>query len=214
MDAFGSRIPTSVGVIDIGMANLGSIERTLSEIAQEVVVVDRPGIMSSIDRLVLPGVGAFPAAMDQLHRTGLGAEITDFAGDARRAVLGICLGMQLLSSVGEEHQETPGLGLVGGRVRRLRTTGSVRIPHVGWNSVSVSDHPIFREIENGTDFYFVHSYVFDADDVATRIATTEHGEQFTAGVGKSNVAGVQFHPEKSSRAGRRLLRNFCEWEPC
>lgn len=210
-----AKIPTTVGVIDIGIANLGSIERTLSEIADEVVIINKVGLCDAVDRLVLPGVGAYPAAMELLRTSEMSAEIRAFAARPNRAVLGICLGMQLLSSTGEEHEVTEGLNLIPGHVRKLSSSGNERIPHVGWNSVHfTSEHPLFVNIADESDFYFVHSYVFDVLHQNARIAATRHGEVFSAAVCHENVVGVQFHPEKSSRAGRTLLRNFCEWTPC
>ena len=208
------RVPTSVGIIDIGIANLGSIERTLSETAEEVIIINKPGQVDSVDRLVIPGVGAYPTAMTRLETTGLDVEILRFSEDRRRAVLGICLGMQLLSSSGEEHEMTQGLGLIEGHVRRFCADTSARVPHVGWTSVSFTHHTLFDGIEPETDFYFVHSYVFEVSESRSCIATAVHGERFSAAVATDNVAGVQFHPEKSSRAGRVLLKNFCEWSPC
>lgn len=209
------KIPTSVGIIDIGISNIASIERTLSEIVDEVVIVRNGSQLTSIDRLILPGVGAFPSAMKRLSESGLVADIHEFVRVLRRPLLGICLGMQLLASEGEEHELTAGLDLVKGRVRRLKESDGVRVPHVGWNSVSIEmPNNLFNGLVDGHDFYFVHSYVFDVDNKDERIATTVNGERFTAAVLSGNVVGVQFHPEKSSKIGRMLLENFCEWTPC
>lgn len=208
-------VPTTVGIVDVGIANLGSIERTLRETADDVVIVKETRQLSDVDRLVLPGVGAFPIAMSRLSDAGLDSGIRDLAVDRRLPVLGICLGMQLLASVGEEHGTTPGLDLISGRVRRFGDSHGSRIPHVGWNSVDLeAPSPLFNDIPTGMDFYFVHSFVFEVGDQLSRVASSTNGERFSAVVQKNNVLGVQFHPEKSSRIGRRLLRNFCEWSPC
>ncbi len=210
-----ARIPTSVGIIDIGISNIASIERILSEIVEEVVMVHNGSQLTSIDRLILPGVGAFPVAMKRLEDNGLVVGIHEFVRVLRRPLLGICLGMQLLASIGEEHESTAGLDLVKGRVRRLKESDGVRIPHVGWNSVSIGmPSNLFDGLADGHDFYFVHSYVFDVDNEDERIATSANGERFTAAVLSGNVVGVQFHPEKSSKIGRLLLENFCKWTPC
>lgn len=212
---FSSRVSTSVGIVDLGISNLGSIEKSISEIADEVVLIRSPEHVRLMDRLIIPGVGAYPTAMERLEETGLKNAILEFSQDPCRAVLGICLGMQILSSEGEEHGLTDGLNLIAGRVRRLQPGPGYRIPHVGWNSVSVCvPHPLFVGINDGADFYFVHSYVFDVETQLASIATCDHGEVFSAAVSRGNIVGVQFHPEKSSVAGRVMLRNFCEWSPC
>lgn len=203
---------TSVGIVDVGISNLGSIERILSGVADCVRIVRKPAEIDQVDRLVLPGVGAFPQAMNRLGSTGLSLAIKRFAQDRRGPVLGICLGMQLLAAVGEEHELTSGLNLIDGKVRKL---SAVRVPHVGWNAVEIRlDCALMEGIPSGTDFYFVHSYVFDPVNEQSLVATATHGERFSAVLVDRNIAGVQFHPEKSSRAGRRLLQNFCRWLPC
>lgn len=208
-------VATTVGIVDVGIANLGSIERTLRDICDRVQVVTEPLMLNSLDRLILPGVGAFPVAMRRLESSGLADGIKHFVRELRRPTMGICLGMQLLASEGEEHEKTPGLDLINGRVRRFKNDNGVRIPHVGWNSVEVKrPSPIFKNVNSGNDFYFVHSFVFDVADEATLVAVAQNGESFSASVENGNVAGVQFHPEKSSRIGRVLLKNFCEWSPC
>lgn len=208
-------VATTVGIVDVGIANLGSIERTLKEICDRVVVVTEPSDLASLDRLILPGVGAFPIAMKRLEAAGLADGIRHFVNDLQRPTLGICLGMQLLATEGEEHELTAGLNLIEGRVRRFRDTAGIRVPHVGWNSVEIKrQSSIFSSVKSGNDFYFVHSYVFEVADEAALVATACNGEHFSASVERGNVAGVQFHPEKSSRIGRILLKNFCEWDPC
>jgi glutamine amidotransferase len=208
-------VATTVGIVDVGIANLGSIERTLREICDRVHVVKEPTDLKALDRLILPGVGAFPIAMKRLEAAGLADGIRKFVTDLQRPTLGICLGMQLLATEGEEHETTAGLNLIEGRVRRFRNTEGIRIPHVGWNSVEVKlPSPVFRSVKSGNDFYFVHSYVFDVAKESSLVAIARNGEQFSAAVASGNVVGVQFHPEKSSRIGRVLLRNFCEWSPC
>lgn len=209
------KAPTSVGIVDVGIANLGSIERILSEVADEVVVVKDGSQLDSLDRLVLPGVGAFPIAMERLSAVGLVDDIREFAVRMKRPLLGICLGMQLLASVGEEHEVTEGLGLVAGRVRRFAEGDGVRVPHIGWNSVEIERRSeMLRNVPNESDFYFVHSFVLDVNNPINRIATSVNGERFTAAVQVENIVGVQFHPEKSSKIGRLVLSNFCEWNPC
>ena len=136
--------------------------------------------------------------------------------EERRPVIGICLGMQLLAARGEEGGSTPGLGWIGGTVTRLDALGcSLRIPHVGWNDVDVVEgEPLFAHIPQQSDFYFVHSFALVADNPADVVATTTYGVSVAAAVHHGHVFGTQFHPEKSSRVGRQLLRNFLDFTPC
>jgi glutamine amidotransferase len=204
------KLPTVVGIVDVGIANLGSLSKILEETAIQIKPISHATDIADIDRLVLPGVGSFPEAMNRIRAVGLDDAIIKFASTLGRPILGICLGMQLLASVGEEHQITRGLGLIKGRVRKLAPSSNTRIPHIGWNQVEWSQHSFLHEgIQSHTDFYFVHSYVFEPEDETVVHARTEHGETFCSAVGLGNVYGVQFHPEKSSMAGRKLLQNFC-----
>ena len=148
--------------------------------------------------------------MEAIQRAGLINPILAYAA-AGRPILGICLGMQLLFSAGEEGGESDGLGLIPGTVRRFEEHASFQIPHVGWNDVSlVHQHPLWRGIKPGVDFYFVHSYRVLCDPQFV-VGKTDYGEEFPSAVANKNVVGVQFHPEKSQRNGLRMLENFCSW---
>lgn len=199
-----------VAVIDYGVGNLGSVRRALEELGADVVIAAEARTLADANRIVLPGVGAFGAAMERLRVGGWVEALQQQVREAGAPLLGICLGMQLLASASEESGGSAGLGLIAGRVRRLDAFGcTLRIPHVGWNEVRFgSDTPLFGGIPQDTDFYFVHSYAFEPDDRATVCATTVYGEPLTAAVQQANVFGTQFHPEKSSKAGRQVLRNF------
>ena len=201
-----------VAVIDYGLGNLGSVRRAVAELGAEPVLADKPEQLASADRVILPGVGSFADGMALLRERG-------WVGALRKTgkpVLGICLGMQLLASRGTEGGDSEGLDLIPGEVVGLDTLGcELRIPHVGWNSVAVDDPGrILRGITSGTDFYFVHSYVFRPREPADVVATTSYGVPVTAVVGRGNVMGTQFHPEKSSKAGFRVLRNFLDAGTC
>lgn len=210
-----TRAQTSLGIVDIGLSNLGSIHRSVTELCDQVMIVTTPEQVGKVDRLILPGVGAFPAAMDRLESTGLAGEIVNFVRVLGRPTLGICLGMQLLATRGEEHQICFGLGLIEGDVRRFNESDDARVPHVGWNSVEVCrELPLFAGVGSGQDFYFVHSFRFETTNRDEVAATSKNGETFAAVIQRENLVGVQFHPEKSSHLGRRLLKNFCEWDPC
>lgn len=198
----------AVAIVDYGLCNLDSMARAVEECGGRPRVTDDPDGVASADRIILPGVGAFPDAMRNLRSRGL-----DQAMEARvRAgvpLLGVCLGMQLLASRGSEVASSEGLGWIEGEVRRLEPTNGERVPHVGWNEVkSERDCPLLAGIEFGRDFYFVHSYHLACADAADVAARTDYCGGIASVVGHGNVFGTQFHPEKSQRVGFQLLRNF------
>lgn len=211
-----------IGVVSYGVGNLGSIMRALEELRVQPVLVERPADLRNSDRLLLPGVGNFRDCIRLLEAGGWPEALRDEVLGSHRPLLGVCVGMQLLADASMEGAEegdpagVRGLGLVPGTVQHLRTLGCPhRIPHVGWNSVvSHSTGGLFAGIPDGTDFYFVHSYAFLPQDAAHVIATTDYGLPVTAAVQRGHIAGTQFHPEKSSRAGFRLLRNFLQEAGC
>lgn len=205
-----------VALINYGMGNLGSVRRALEELKAEVVVAKHPAMLAEANRLVLPGVGAFGEGMARLRAGGWIEGLRREVMDGGKPMLGICLGMQMLASVSEENGVHEGLSFIAGRVRRLDKLGcSLRIPHVGWNEVNYERGALlFDHIPQATDFYFVHSYVFEAEQAADVAATTSYGVTLTAAVASRHVFGTQFHPEKSSKAGRQVLRNFLEYPQC
>lgn len=201
----------SVGIIDIGIGNLGSLRSALYSQGWDCVFVSNPSGLDSVTHLLLPGVGAFAAAVKRLHECELFEPIRRFAAD-RRPVMGICLGMQLLAERGTEGGDIEGLGLVAGTVNPINAPG-LRLPHMGWNNVhQAQPHPLIEGIRDEVDFYFVHSYQFAATHSKNVLAHTEYGERFVSIVCEGNVVGVQFHPEKSQSNGLRLLDNFCLWD--
>ena len=205
-----------VGVVDYGMSNLGSVRRALAELGCDPFVAAAPAELGGADRIVLPGVGSFGDGMKNLAARGWVSAIRDEVA-AGKPLLGICLGMQLLATTGTEGGERGGLDLIPGTIRRIDDFGcALRIPHVGWNSVVLPPCrcPLFEGIPGGTDFYFVHSFAFDASDRGDVVAEVQYGVPLAAAVARGHVFGAQFHPEKSSRAGFRLLKNFLEFEPC
>lgn len=210
-----------VGVIDYGVGNLGSVLRALEELRVAPVMVNRAVDMHATDCLVLPGVGNFADCIDLLHAGGWVEALRQEVNGYNRPLLGICVGMQLLADASTEGagdgKVTPGLGFISGRVEHLRVLGcGLRVPHVGWNGITRRGNadPLFEGIPDGTDFYFVHSYAFVPQDPANVLATADYGVPVTAAVRRGHVWGTQFHPEKSSRAGFRLLRNFIESPKC
>lgn len=201
----------SIGIVDIGIGNLGSLQNALHSQGWDSVMVSDPGGFEDLTHLILPGVGAFSAAVKRLKDRGLFDRIKEFAAQGR-PIMGICLGMQLLAEQGTEGGENPGLGLIPGRVVPIRSQG-LRLPHVGWNNAHQAQrHPLLEGIRNEVDFYFVHSYSFVAENSENVLAQTEYGELFPSIVGKGNVVGAQFHPEKSQANGLRLMDNFCLWD--
>jgi len=199
----------TVLIVDYGMGNLGSARRSFEECGARVIVSNDPRDVKNAERLVLPGVGAFPQAMQKLDEQGWTTALKDAAQIDGIPLLGVCLGMQLLADESDEVAPTAGLGLVPGRVTRIVPAAGERVPHVGWNEVTPKTAcPLFANIPAGADFYFVHSYHFLPSDPADILAVTPYGGQIVSAVGRGAVMGVQFHPEKSSRAGFSLIRNF------
>ena len=210
----------SVALINYGSGNLRSAEKALIRAADgksQIVVTDDPDVIADADRIVLPGVGAFAACMAAFEaRPGVSEALTEAVHGKGAPFLGICVGMQLLASRGLEFGETAGLDWIAGDVRKLEDGGdpAIKIPHMGWNSLTgVADHPVFAGLKGGQTVYFTHSFAFFPQDSADVAAYVEHGERFPAAVARDNVAGVQFHPEKSQAVGLDLLARFLEWRP-
>lgn len=199
-------------VVDYGMGNLGSIRNMLRTVGAEATVTSDRAQIAGAEKLILPGVGAFDAGMRSLHELGLIAELRAAVEERHVPVLGICLGMQLMCKSSEEGR-LPGLGWVDGEVRRFeRPPGSnLKVPHMGWNTVqSTKQSRIFAPGEGEQRFYFVHSYhvqCHQAEDVA---GTSHYGCNFVAAFSRDNILGVQFHPEKSHRFGRELIKKFVD----
>ncbi|HOK89793.1 MAG TPA: imidazole glycerol phosphate synthase subunit HisH [Candidatus Hydrogenedentes bacterium] len=204
-----------VTIIDYGAGNLGSIIRAFESLGTEVILGRDPVSLAGADALVLPGVGAFAEAMMFLDRGGWLGPLREAVLERRVPVLGICLGMQLMATRGEEGGNTPGLNwLDGGVVRRLCPSpeSGARLPHIGWNDLTDrGEHPIFAGIPAGATFYFAHSYHVDALPEDRVLCRSSHGVSFAAAVARDHILGVQFHPEKSYVNGLRLLRNFLEF---
>jgi imidazole glycerol-phosphate synthase subunit HisH len=199
---------TRIGVVDYGMGNRRSVQKALEHVGAQVALTDDHNVLGDCAGLVVPGVGAFPEAMRRLNELGLSELIRARAAD-RVPVLGICLGMQVLLERSEELQPTDGLGLIHGEVTWLEA-GDLRIPHIGWNEVTFErPSPLTTGLPaGGCPFYHVHSLAArprDPDDV---VATAEYGERFATIVAHGSVFGVQFHPEKSSVHGLRMLESF------
>jgi glutamine amidotransferase len=196
-----------VGLVDYGTGNYTSVFNALGHVGCEVVPVRTPEEVTEQDRVVLPGVGAFAACMRRLEQGGFVEPLREVCA-AGTPFLGICVGMQLLGSIGHEFEDYPGLDIVGGEVSGI-DAGDRRLPHIGWNVVDADAQcPLFDGLGPEPAFYFVHSYELRPERGEAVAATAEYGARVTAAVAEDNVFGVQFHPEKSQQAGLRLLRNF------
>ena len=198
----------NIVIIDTGCANLSSVRMAIERLGVTAQVSKEAAVIRAADKLILPGVGTAKAAMHNLQERGL----VELIREAKQPLLGFCLGMQMLAQASEEHMggesDIDCLGIVPGKVK-LMQVGDLRLPHIGWNQVEHDGtHPLFNGIPSGSYFYFVHSYALEV--TAATLATCDYGGPFTAVVGKDNFFGAQFHPERSGKAGARLIQNFLE----
>ena len=197
-----------VAVIDYDAGNIKSVEKAMVALGEDVVVTRREEDILSADHVILPGVGAFGDAMDKLHRYRL-VEVIKEVADSGTPFLGICLGLQLLFESSEESEGATGLGILPGKIVRLPEDQGLKIPHIGWNSLRYPNRGrLFEGIPEQSYVYFVHSYYLRADDQEIVTATTEYAAHIHASVERGNVFACQFHPEKSSDVGLKILRNF------
>lgn len=213
----------TVAIIDYGSGNLRSaakaFERAATDLGREtkVLVTSDADTVRQADRVVLPGQGAFADCMRGLAAVpGMLDALKDAVRRRRIPFLGICVGMQLMADWGREFEDLPGLGWIAGEVVALRPADpSLKIPHMGWNDLQLDapDHPVLAGIGEGSHCYFVHSYQFSCRDGGDRLAHVDHGGAVSAIVGRENLIGTQFHPEKSQEAGLRLIGNFLRWQP-
>jgi imidazole glycerol-phosphate synthase subunit HisH len=210
-----------VALIDYGSGNLRSAEKALARAAiergsgHEIVVTSDPAVAAGAERIVLPGVGAFADCMSGLKALpGMVEALREAVLQRGVPFLGICVGMQLLASVGREFGDHQGLGWIPGEVVKLTPSDpALKIPHMGWNELTFGSHPLFAGLQPGAHAYFVHSYAIHPSDPGHVLATSEYGGVFAAAVGRDNIAGTQFHPEKSQTAGLTFLANFLSWNP-
>ena len=198
-----------IGILDTKMSNLRSVYQAVDAMGYDTEIVTHLALSDKYSHLIIPGVGSFQQVMRADNVGAVKEEIRKFA-DSGRPVLGICLGMHILSGWGEEGGGSVGLELVPGRVERLSV--DMLLPHVGWNTVNfVKDHPVFQGVKNGIDCYFVHSYHFACESSEHVYGRSNYGTDFVSIVGLDNVLGFQFHPEKSQKNGLKLIENFCRW---
>jgi glutamine amidotransferase len=205
-------MPERIGILDLAMGNLLSVANAFAHNGLESEIVDSAARFDDFSHLVIPGVGHFAHAMARVDAAGLRRPICEFA-DSGRPLLGLCVGMQILAHRGTEGRAVDGLGLIRGEVRRLPERPSLPVPHVGWNELSIRrSHPVFDGLKSGRDMYFVHSFALDAVDPDEVLAVTDYGGPVVAAVGRGNILGFQFHPEKSQLNGLKLIENFGHWD--
>lgn len=198
-----------IGIIDLEIGNVGSVQRALSHLKIDSTIIQTPNSLDDCDKLIFPGVGSFAEASRRLTSTGFKEKILSLVNDKKMPILGICLGMQLLFDEGEEEQESKGLGLIKGRVLKIKLDESKPLPHMGWNDVHHDETKLFQKIPQDSCFYFVHTYEAISQDNDAIFTYTDYGKSIVSSVEKNHIYGTQFHPEKSQKVGLQLLRNFC-----
>ncbi len=197
-----------IKIVDYGMGNLRSVQKAFEKLGHAAEICDQPSKLGDVDKLVLPGVGAFRDAIHEVRRREFVTPILDHLASGK-PFLGICLGLQMLFDVSYEDGEWPGLGIVPGKVVRFQDQPDLKIPHMGWNQLQITGEPaLLANIPRDAHFYFVHSYHVVPTDRSVVIAESEHGERFVAAIGRGNLWATQFHPEKSQKHGLQLLANF------
>lgn len=208
-------------LVDYDSGNLHSAQKAFERMAVEgnagaVIVTSDPDVVAKADRIVLPGDGAFPHCKNELFsRTALAEAIIDSVTKRAVPFMGICVGMQMLATTGHEYEETAGFGWIAGDIRKITPADpALKVPHMGWNDLIIdTPHPVLAGIETGEHAYFVHSYAMDVAKPAERLAHVDYAGDITAIVGRDNIIGMQFHPEKSQDAGLRMIGNFLRWKP-
>ena len=211
----------SITVIDYGSGNLKSAAKALElaannvNVSSKIVVTSDPKIIKQSDKIVLPGQGSFRDCYLGIKKIpGLDETLNEFVLEKKKPILGICVGMQLMAGTGHENGSHQGFGWIDGEVVPLAPTNGLKVPHMGWNDLTISmpDHPVLAGLECGTHTYFVHGYHLQCDRDSDIVATVDYGVTLTAIVGRGNLIGTQFHPEKSGDTGLRLLSNFLRWD--
>ena len=203
-----------VTIVDYNSGNISSVINSFKEVAEDKVNIEVTSDLDKIkssDKVVLPGQGSFKSCVDALNKiNGLTESLNEFAITNKKPLLGICVGLQMFADIGYEESETKGLGWISGKVSKIdNQNGKYKLPHIGWNQINiVKDSKIFKDIENNSHMYFVHSYEFMPDDKSVISATTDYSSKIVCAVEKGNIFGTQFHPEKSDKIGLKIIDNF------
>lgn len=206
-----------VGIVHYDMGNIRSVANAIQAIGGEAFIIENERGFAQADKLILPGVGAFPEAMERIREKGFAHKLKQIFESGEKPVLGLCLGMQLLFEESSEFTQTPGLGWIRGTVQHIpKTDDSIRIPHMGWNELEiVHPNPLTQGIdEQSSDVYFVHSFYCKCEEPGNVVARVNYGIEMDVMVQKGNVFGCQFHPEKSQKNGLLILKNFLEYRAC
>ena len=204
----------NVTIVDYNSGNISSVINSFQEVAKDKVNIEVTSDLNKIkssDKIVLPGQGSFKSCIDALNRIGgLVDALNDFVISKKKPLFGICVGLQMFADVGYEEKETKGLGWISGKVLKINNqNGKYKLPHIGWNQINiVKESKIFKEIENNSHMYFVHSYEFIPEDKNVISATTDYSSNIVCSVEKENIFGTQFHPEKSDKLGLQMIKNF------
>ena len=206
-----------IGIIDYGSGNIHAIATIYKNLNIKYEIISKPENLDKIEKLILPGVGAFDATMQQLIDSGFRDKLNELVLSKRTPILGICVGLQVMGS-GSEEGKMQGLGWIPGKVKKFDVdtiNQKPKLPHMGWNTISnMRNHPIFEGIDDDFGFYFVHSYYFECENQENRLTTSVYGKEFTSSIYDKHIFGMQFHPEKSHGNGVQLLKNFAELELC
>ena len=204
----------NVIIVDYNSGNISSVINSFKEVAKNKVNIEVTSNLSKIkssDKVVLPGQGSFKSCVNALNKIdGLSNTLNEFAISLKKPLLGICVGLQMFADIGYEETETKGLGWISGKVSKINNqNGKYKLPHIGWNQIKIiKDSKIFKDIENNSHMYFVHSYEFIPDDKDVISATTEYSSNIVCSIEKENIFGTQFHPEKSDKMGLKIIKNF------
>ena len=204
----------NVTIVDYNSGNISSVINSFKEVAQGKVNIEVTSDLNKIkfsDKVVLPGQGSFKSCVNALNKIdGLSNTLNEFAISLKKPLLGICVGLQMFADIGYEETETKGLGWISGKVSKINNqNGKYKLPHIGWNQIKlIKDSKIFKDIENNSHMYFVHSYEFIPDDKDVISATTEYSSNIVCSIEKENIFGTQFHPEKSDKMGLKIINNF------
>ena len=204
----------NIAIVDYNSGNISSVVNSFKEVAQSKVNIEVTSDLKKIklsDKVILPGQGSFKSCVDALNSiNGLVDSLSEFAISNKKPLLGICVGLQMFADTGYEETETKGLGWISGKVSKIdNQNGKYKLPHIGWNQIDIiKESKIFRNIENNSHMYFVHSYEFIPEDKNVISATTDYSTNIVCSVGKENLFGTQFHPEKSDKTGLQIIQNF------
>ena len=206
-----------IAIINYGYGNLHSVNQAFKkanndfDLNAEIEVTNNPNEINKADKIVLPGVGSFTDCLNAIRSIdGIYESLQEQVINKKKYFMGICVGMQLLADIGYENEKNDGFGWVSGTVEKMKVPLDFKIPHMGWNTIQFKSNDLFKDIDENSDFYFVHSYEFKTVD-ENILATTNYASKVTAAIKKDNIFGTQFHPEKSHKNGQKLIKNFINW---